>query len=231
LVEESLSKDEIFDQLSKKKTPTEHESSRQSVASHTAKVASKSAKVASHIATQNVVASHISEVASHKRKDRHKPGRVQLNSRISPQIKLKIEDFCKITGLAIQEFLELVASHYFDCVASHSREKWLAHDDLMIFKTDDSIRALYFKFSGNRQWKLADDRVGQEYNGADRARMEIGMIQTALNFRGKRINSFAYFKPMVDDWLVAELKSESVDAILRIHRKKWNQRVEGADKR
>jgi len=195
-------------------------------------IATSDTEVARKIATSNNVASHIKTVASHKRKDRHKTGRVQLNSRINPDIKKKIKHFCADTGIQLQDFIELVASHFFECVAIHKDEKVaikLAHDDLMIRKTNDDIIMLYQRYTGNK-WKPPDDRAAHVLNNVDRRIIEIGLLNTLLNARGRRINSFAYFLPEIQTLIEINLHKESIDVYLERRRQQWqslgNQRTQ-----
>jgi hypothetical protein len=75
--------------------------------------------------------------------------------------------------------------------------------------------------TGNR-WKPADDRCAAQFNEADRRLIEIGILNTLLNAKGKKINSFAYFVPEIDECLTVNLGDETIEIMLPRRRAQWN---------
>jgi len=168
----------------------------------------------------------------------------------------KIKHFCADRNIQLQDFVELVAAHYFECGGVHKSEKvgvhkphddlmirntddlmisssddvgvhksekvgvHTSHDDLMIRKTDDDIIMLYQRYTENK-WKSADDRAARALNNIDRRIIEIGILNTLLNARGKRINSFAYFLPEIQTLIEINLHKETIDVYLERRRQQW----------
>jgi hypothetical protein len=106
-------------------------------------------------------------------------------------------------------------------VAVHTRTK----DVTIPWNTDDDIIVLYQSYTGNR-WKPADDRVGKELHEIDRRIIEIGILQTLLNAKGKKIHSFAYFMPEIQVLLDVNLQKETLDAFLQRRRQQWQAVLE-----
>lgn len=154
-------------------------------------------------------------VASHK-KDRHRAGLVQLNTRIDPALSEQIEEFSKLHRLTKQQFVELAASHFMEFVASKPQANVaseLAHDDLKIWKTHDDIVIIYERVTGNR-FQRRDDDVARGCNAMDRRLVEVAMLQTILNARGRRINSFRYFADEIKNISDLGIDGQMLDAIL-----------------
>jgi hypothetical protein len=179
---------------------------------------------------------------------------IRLNLDIANKIKqfcleteLDIQDFIE---LAAVHYIENVAVHKID-VDGHKNKMWPSHDDMMIntidddiitesvdvavhtrtkdvtipWNTDDDIIVLYQSYTGNR-WKPADDRVGKELHEIDRRIIEIGILQTLLNAKGKKIHSFAYFMPEIQVLLDVNLQKETLDAFLQRRRQQWQAVLE-----
>jgi hypothetical protein len=143
--------------------------------------------------------------------------------------------FCEKHDMQMQDLHELALAYYIEHVGAHNpnvgahnSDVWAPHDDLMIFKTLDDIIMLYRRLT-NRKWTAADDRAGYKYNNIDRRLIEIGMIHTYLNERGKKINSFAYFIPEIDLMINLQVDISYLDVYLRARREmlaKWMQKQE-----
>jgi hypothetical protein len=165
------------------------------------------------------------EEKKHRRGDRHSKNRITVTTRYAPIIHQRIKDFCSVHKLQIQDFYELAASYYMDAVESHlveSKQATMvaclqAHDDLMIFKTHDDIIMLFKNLTG-RKWTASDDRAAVPFNNVDRRLIEIGMINTVIQARGRRINSFAYFIPEIQTMIDLHVDNQNLDAYLRRRR-------------
>lgn len=201
---------------------------------HPQEVASSGYPPASHQLATNelksnknqMVASHQNHrVASHRKGDRHSKNKVLLGIRQTADIVRQVKEFCAKHNLQLQDFYELAASHYISHVASHQPANelatmvasQLAHDDLMIFKTHDDIIMLFKQMTG-RKWTASDDRTAAPFNGVDRRLIEIGMINTVIQARGRRINSFAYFIPEIQTMIDLHVDNQNLDAYLRRRR-------------
>lgn len=187
------------------------------------KLATSEATAASKLATKSALKEAFYPPAASHKKDRHAKGRQQLNVRIANDIFQQIKEFCAKNQLPLQDFIEISASHYIEKMTSHKKEdtaRKLAHDDLMIKKTHDDIIMLYSKHTGNR-WKPADDRAAERFNTVDRRHVELGILNTLLNAKGKRINSFSYFIPEIEMMTSIGLTTETVGIMLQRRRDQW----------
>ncbi len=170
-----------------------------------------------------------------KRKgDRHSTDKVKVTIRHKQDFYQQIKDFCQNKDLQIQDFYELAANQYMETVDGHqqyrvdghqsipltatNKDKWPSHDDLMIFKSHDDIIMLYKNLTG-RRWTAADDRVGAKFNNVDRRTIELGMIQTYIQAKGRKINSFKYFVPEIENIIDAKFDRENLDIYLKSRRK------------
>lgn len=203
------------------------------------KVPTKTGLVGTKVPTTNKAGTHTSKSTGPRRGDRHREGRAQFKVRPDGDILKEVKKFCAARGLTYQEFFEHAAVHFMNAVGTHETGvvgTLVPHDDMMMMinKSDDDIIMLYRSYTGNR-WKAADDRVGAEYNGTDRRIIELGILSTLVNSKGKRINSFAYFKPEIDSKIdeVRETKlgDETIDAYLSLARRRWGKiQAERAEK-
>lgn len=161
-----------------------------------------------------------------RKKDRHSKDRVKYTARFEPIIFNKIKHFCIDKGMDVREFFELAAVHFMEQVEVHQAkvvDGLTAHDDiLMIWKTIDDIITRYRAMTGNR-WKPADDRAAARFNQTDIRLVEIGMLYTALRTKAKKINSFAYFIPEIEEVLAVKLGEETIDALLKHRRSQWEK--------
>ena len=161
-----------------------------------------------------------------RKKDRHSKDRIKYSARFEPTLFNKIKHFCVDKGLDVREFLELAAVHFMEQVAVHQAQVvdcLAAHDDiLMIWKSTDDIITRYRAMTGNR-WKPADDRAAARFNQTDIRLVEIGMLYTVLRTKAKKINSFAYFIPEIEEVLAVKLGEETIDALLKHRRNQWEK--------
>lgn len=188
------------------------------------RLATNNAKSASELATNVGVASHQPKSRS---KDRHARNRKVLYGRVDTAIFDQVQHFLIDEKMEMQTFLELAAVHLMSTVASHRQAQVAsgqAHDDLKIYRSHEDIINLYQTLTGNR-WKPADDREGLQFAKTDRRVLEIGMLQTLLNFKGRRINSFKYFVPEIqtveDEAREAHTSSEQLEVVLKRRRQMW----------
>ncbi len=211
-------------------TLTKLEAAPAPVAVHTPKpevnTAAPDAPVAVNTAAPKpTIQPHIQPVAVPNR-DRHDRERERVNFWMKKTQKRELKEFAMRQGLDLTDFLIEAAVHYMECVAVRSGEGVAvntSHDDLMIWaKTADDIIMLYMCMTGNR-WKPADDRAARQYNDADRRLIEIGLLNTLLNAKGKRINSFAYFIPEIDECLAVNLGEETIEIMLPRRREQWKK--------
>jgi hypothetical protein len=177
-----------------------------------------------------VVDGHISETSPVcKNKDRHSKNKIKRTIRYSLAIDKQIQDFCAKHKLHLQDFHELAVAHYMASVDGHKTAntvnvdghnftKWPSHDDLMIFKTHDDIIMRYERLTG-RKWKPSDDRAATPFNNIDHQLIEIGMIHTYIQAKGKRINSFAYFIPEIQTMIDANFDRSNLGVYLKARRK------------
>lgn len=173
-------------------------------------------------------------VGTHKQRDRHAPGSYRVNSRIPEVLATELKHLALDMGIDFQELVAQALTHFKQCVGAHIKEQVgeqsfvsagakVHYDDLKIFKTYDDIIMLYEAYTGNR-WKVKDDRDGQQFNGLDRRIIEVGILQTMLNFRGRKINSFKYFIPEIEIAIQANLKGETLELFLKRRREQWQTR-------
>jgi hypothetical protein len=159
--------------------------------------------------------------------DRHKVGRVRHHLRLDAGISERFRVFCAARRIDFQEFVELAGVHFLECGRpreSGDVDAKTPHDDLKIYKTHEDIIKLYSDLTGNR-WRTSDDAEGVQFAHSDRRLIEIGMLQTLLNFKGKRINSFKYFVPEIqereDEAREVRSSDEQIDGVLRRRRQQW----------
>jgi hypothetical protein len=189
-------------------------------------LATNEGEVASMLATKLASGRPQEEKVDGHKKDRHRKGRIKYTGRFEPNIFSKIRHFCVDKKLDLQEFFELAAVHFMEQVAVHQEKEvasMLAHDDLlMIWKSTDDIIMRYRAMTGNR-WKPADDRAAARFNQTDIRLVEIGMLYTVLRTKAKKINSFAYFIPEIEEVLAVKLADETIDALLKHRRAQWEK--------
>lgn len=171
----------------------------------------------------------IGKLDAQKAPDR-RDGRTRHHLRLRNAISKQFTDFCEARKIPLQDFLELAGVHFLECVAAQSLLKLDAQapfDDLKIFKTREDIINAYQELTGNR-WKARDDEAGVLFRDADLRCVEIGMLNTYLNFKGKRINSFNYFRAeieeMIDTARETKMQDQTIDILLRRRRQQWKQK-------
>lgn len=161
-----------------------------------------------------------------RKPDRHDANRERVNFWMDTQQKQEMKEFAARYGMDLTDFFIQAAVRFMEGVAVRTAAGVAvntSHDDLMIWKTADDIIMLYARLTGNR-WKPADDKVGRAYNEADRRLVEIGILNTLLNAKGKRINSFAYFIPEIDEAMAVRLSDETIEIMLPRRREQWAKR-------
>lgn len=175
----------------------------------------------------------ISEVVhpkSHRSQDRHAKSRNLLAVRLPNEFINQVKDFCKEKNLLLQDVVELALTDYMDKVVNHQNinqlttkvANKLTHDDhMMIYKTHDDIIMLYRKLT-NKNWSAADDRLAYKMNEVDLKIIEVGMIHTFIQAKGKKINSFAYFVPEIKNVMDAKFDRQNLAVYLKSRRKLLN---------
>lgn len=206
------------------------------IASHQLKVASYMAAptpmVERRKATRKKVDSHQNQKVDSRRGDRHSTARTPFNNRLDSSIVKQIKHFCIEHKMEMQEFAELSAIHFMNTVASHQGEgvtSTLALDDrrlMMRYKTSPFIINLYLRYNPQNKWRPADDQAAERYNDKDVRLVELGIIQTQFNANFKRINSFQYYVPEIEQFLETPLGEETVEIMLAQHRRRW-EKVKG----
>lgn len=190
----------------------------------------------------NLVTYNSTKAGTKYKADRHKGNRERIVARLQIELIEEIKEFCHQNKLLVQDFIELAAIHYIDFVGAHNRDiqtptkvgtksstkvdTKTPHDDLKIFKSHDDIIMLYKRMTG-RRWTGADDRAGAELNSVDRRLVELGMIHTYLQARGKKINSFAYFLPEIRTVIEANFDLANIDSYLKRRREQLNNALDG----
>jgi hypothetical protein len=156
--------------------------------------------------------------------DRHKTRDGQVNIQPEPELLREIKHFLVDHDMSMREFFEYSARTYLDGVARRLSEGVSSdealNDLLTKFKTVDNIIRLYSDYTHNR-WKLHDDEGGHQFNEADPRYVEIGILNTLLRFKGKRINSFKYFVPEIEEALAVKLADETLGIMLKRRRQQW----------
>jgi len=178
------------------------------------------------------------KVDVHKPDDRHTKRKMTV--RYSPAMEEQIKEFCARHKLQLQDFHEMAVAHFMEHVDVHNQQSKdvhndssvdartsthvdakTSHDDLkIIYKTDDNIIMLYKNYSGREKWSAGDDRAAARFNKIDRRLIEIGMIHTVINARGKKINSFAYFIPEIQTMIDVHMDNQQLDVYLRSRRER-----------
>lgn len=178
-------------------------------------------KIPASKSENNSASYQISSIASKKKTG----GYVQVNIRMDPELDMQIEAFTKERGWSKQHFFDVAASYFLDQSASYTENNpasKLAHDDLKTWKTRDDVVFIYETITGNR-FKSRDDPHAKQFNDEDRRIIEISMLQTFLNAKGKKINSFLYFVDEIKNLLEIGHNAETIDVVLRRRREMVEQ--------
>lgn len=162
-------------------------------------------------------------------------GRTRHHLRLRNAVSKTFTEFCTLRKMPLQDFLELAGVHFLECVAAQSLLNLDAQapiDDLKIFKTREDIIRAYQELTGNR-WKASDDEAGVLFARADIRCVEIGMLNTYLNFKGKRINSFKYFRAEIEDMVdtarETNMQDQTIEILLRRRRQQWEKKKAQAE--
>jgi hypothetical protein len=144
-----------------------------------------------------------------------------------------IKVFCAEKGIDLQEFFILAGVHFMEHVDAHKNllvDAKTPHDDLMMWKTTDDIIIMYQTHTGNR-WKATDDQLGRTFNDVDARIVEIGLLTALFRVQLKRINSFKYFVPSIQEAIEmvtqARMSESSLDDYLQYARGKLAQLRQG----
>jgi hypothetical protein len=164
---------------------------------------------------------------SHRSGDRHSKSKVTVTFRISLETDELITKTSAACALSKQAFLELAIHHLAEQLTSQSGGNGvskLAHDDRRInfWKTDNIIIGIYEGYTKNF-WKPADDREAQQFNAKDIRCVEVGILNTLLRTKARKINSFAYFIPEIEEMYAVKLPDEVVDVMLKRRREQLQQ--------
>lgn len=89
------------------------------------------------------------------------------------------------------------------------------------------VQALYCALTGN-VWRAQDEEVATQFQGADLRKVELALLETMMQTTHKRIYSFKYFVPRLQQWLAVQLLDVSLDTLLVMRRHRWQQQQEGA---
>jgi hypothetical protein len=168
------------------------------------------------------------QVGAHK-SDRHIGDRVRQHFRIRPDLDDKVRMFRAQYRLDLQEFYELAAAHYMECVDAKKEvgvDAVASPDDrdmMILFKTEPSIINLYLRYNPENRWKPGDDHEGQKYNGKDIRLIEFGIIQTQFNARFKKVNSFKYYTTEIDIALETPLNEETIEVMMKHAKRRWQE--------
>jgi hypothetical protein len=113
----------------------------------------------------------------------------------------------------------------------------------MLYKSKSLIINLYLayntifnEFAGGKsnwkpRWTPRDDEAAQKYNDADISLVELGIIQTQINkgIGQGRIQTFKYYTDEIENFLQAEINSETARTILEVNRKMWKNQMGGRE--
>ncbi|MEO6392140.1 MAG: hypothetical protein ABIP75_09835 [Pyrinomonadaceae bacterium] len=183
---------------------------------------------ASRQASRRMVESRKPRPVESRKGDRHRSDRVSITTRMNQATVQRMKHFCVDHKLEQQEFAELAAIRFMDLVESESLSavgSKKAHDErelMILFKTAPSIINLYLQYNPENKWKQADDYEGQKYNDIDIRRIELGILQTQVNARFRKINSFKYYTVEIEDMVALPAESQTIDIMLKQHRRRWN---------
>ncbi len=173
---------------------------------------------------------HAEEKWTATKSDRHRGNKARYDNRIDPEIFKRIKRFLLEQGMDQQDFAELSAVHYMEHVAVHKKagvDGQPSLDDrsrlMMVYKTSPSIINLYLQYNPDSKWKAGDDRAGEQFNQTDLRLVELGILHTLLRTERKRIHSFAYFVPEIDETLAVPLAEETIHVMLKRRREQYEK--------
>jgi hypothetical protein len=208
------------------------------VATH---IPTPSTTLATHLPTPSTqqLPTKLKPVATHRVEGKRRIDERQISMRLNVDLVKKINNFCSELGITAKEFWETLATHAVEPgnpVATHAFSqlvgRWVAHDDMMMFKTRDDIIMRYQEMTGLK-WNRRDDRDGVQYNNIDQRLLDIGFIQTVANkLKGNTakipIKSFAYFKTEIESLIQQQrdkVLPELLDDYHRYVLSTWEKRI------
>jgi hypothetical protein len=165
-----------------------------------------------------------------------KAEKVKVTVRMHKDNVLKFKDLCYRLNIDLQEFLEAAAVRELNRRTAEGLEQpsygSTAHDDMMMFKTEEDIIMAYESMTGNK-WNRSDDRMGRTFNTVDPRLIDIA-IATCIdrklhgNTARKPIKSFAYFTGEIQELLQQEKEKALPTNLPDYHRyvmNKWRTKV------
>lgn len=158
--------------------------------------------------------------------DRHSADKKKVNFYMNREKLREMNVFATRCDLTLTDFFEMAGAHFMECVGVHKLKDVggnAPHDDLKIYRTSDNIVMMYKQYTGGR-WKPHCDYAAEQFNSADIRYVEIGILNTLLKFKGKKINSFRYFVPEIEEALAVKLGDETLDIMLKRRREQWEVR-------
>jgi hypothetical protein len=165
--------------------------------------------------------------------------------RTSDEITKKFKQFCIEKEWDFSHGTEIAWNKLmsdFDSQISEGLDSLIALDDRrlkMLYQTKPFIINLYLRYNSifnelssasakskwSARWTPRDDEAAKKYNDADPRIIELGIIQTQTNkgIGQGRIQTFKYYVDEIENCLLAELNSETIDTILTYHRQIWQR--------
>jgi hypothetical protein len=173
---------------------------------------------------------HIGKKGTATKSDRHRGNKARYDNRIDPEILRQIKRFLIEQNMDQQDFAELSAVHFLRHVAVHKNENVDGRPSLddrtrmmMVYKTSPSIINLYLQYNPDNKWKAGDDRAGEQFNKTDLRLVELGILHTLLRTERKRIHSFNYFVPEIDETVAVPLDTETINIMLKRRREQYEK--------
>jgi hypothetical protein len=215
-------------------SPLSGRQQRKKVDGQTSKVDGQSPSPAGRVdgepSTLMKVDGHIVKKRTATKSDRHRGHKARYDNRIDSEIFKQIKRFLIEQGMDQQDFAELSAVHYMQHVAVHKNENVDGRPSLddrtrmmMVYKTLPPIINLYLQYNPDSKWKAGDDRAGEQFNQTDLRLVELGILHTLLRTERKRIHSFAYFVPEIEETTAVPLDTETINIMLKRRREQYEK--------
>ena len=169
------------------------------------------------------------KVGAHK-SDRHRADLMRQHFRITPELDEQFRIFRAKMNLDLQEFYALAGVHFIEHVGVHTNinvDALASHDDrdvmIKVYLTARIIITLYLRYNFENKWKVSDDQIARKYNDVDIRLIEVAIIRTQFNANFKKINSFKYYVPEIEETLAIPLGDETIKIMLERSRLRWNE--------